>query len=120
MGEIAEMMLDGTLCQCCGVYLDMDDPNGYPTHCEDCADEALPKMTLGKSFKKRMRRVIGENFTLTRGLDTHDSCGITLWQFFLKSPHMPILLENKFDNKIDSIIIREFKIWAIWNELIKK
>ena len=22
MGEIAEMMLDGTLCECCGAYID--------------------------------------------------------------------------------------------------
>jgi hypothetical protein len=35
MGEIAEMMLDGTLCEGCGVYLD-GEGDGYPRRCEDC------------------------------------------------------------------------------------
>jgi len=37
MGEIAEMMLDGTLCECCGEYIGYDD--GYPQYCsDDCAE----------------------------------------------------------------------------------
>ena len=45
MGEISEMMLDGTLCQVCGVFLgpnpEDDDfeswaPCGYPMSCKDC------------------------------------------------------------------------------------
>lgn len=36
MGEIAEMMIDGTLCEGCGVYLD-GDGEGFPRRCEDCA-----------------------------------------------------------------------------------
>jgi hypothetical protein len=39
MGEIAEMMLDGTLCACCGVYLD-SEPLGFPVDCDSCAEEA--------------------------------------------------------------------------------
>lgn len=34
MGEIAEMMLDGTLCSCCGEYL--GDDAGYPMTCGGC------------------------------------------------------------------------------------
>nr|DAX39360.1 MAG TPA: DNA directed RNA polymerase, 7 kDa subunit [Caudoviricetes sp.] len=34
MGEIAEMTLDGTLCQECGAYI--GEPCGYPRSCEDC------------------------------------------------------------------------------------
>ncbi|MFW5945044.1 MAG: hypothetical protein ACOCTU_07265 [Bacteroidota bacterium] len=39
MGEIADMMLDGTLCECCGVYLDPDEtPPGFPQYCSiECA-----------------------------------------------------------------------------------
>ena len=43
MGEIVDMMLDGTLCECCGSV--MDDINsgvespGYPRLCWDCARE---------------------------------------------------------------------------------
>ena len=36
MGEIAEMMLDGTLCECCGVYL--GDADGFPCRCASCGD----------------------------------------------------------------------------------
>ncbi len=39
MGEIAEMMMDGTLCEGCGVFLN-DDVPGYPCRCGDCAREA--------------------------------------------------------------------------------
>lgn len=41
MGEIADMMLDGTLCQVCGSIIDGETP-GFPRYCEDCAkDEVL-------------------------------------------------------------------------------
>lgn len=39
MGEIAEMMLDGTLCAMCGVYIGTD--SGIPTYCDqECANDA--------------------------------------------------------------------------------
>jgi len=38
MGEIADMMLDGTLCQICGVLLD-GDAKGYPVTCDGCKNE---------------------------------------------------------------------------------
>lgn len=37
MGEIAEMMLDGTLCEGCGVYLE-GEGDGIPRYCSaECA-----------------------------------------------------------------------------------
>lgn len=33
MGEIAEMMLDGTLCECCGSYIDIASGAGVPRYC---------------------------------------------------------------------------------------
>lgn len=35
MGEIAEMMIDGTLCQVCGEFMGGDC--GFPRTCRDCA-----------------------------------------------------------------------------------
>ena len=35
MGEIAEMMLDGTLCEECGVYMP-GEGYGVPRRCRDC------------------------------------------------------------------------------------
>lgn len=37
MGEIAEMMLDGTMCQGCGEWLhDGEDGEGFPDYCSSC------------------------------------------------------------------------------------
>jgi len=37
MGEIAEMMLDGSMCECCGEWLE-GDGEGFPRYCsEACA-----------------------------------------------------------------------------------
>lgn len=33
MGEIAEMMLDGTMCAQCGGYIDDDGADGIPRYC---------------------------------------------------------------------------------------
>lgn len=43
MGEIAEMMLDGTLCEGCGVYIG-DGGSGFPRYCSAaCArDRGVP------------------------------------------------------------------------------
>lgn len=47
MGEIAEMMLDGTLCQCCGEYLGSD--GGYPMFCASCGgDDEMEDMPVRK------------------------------------------------------------------------
>ena len=41
MGGIAEMMLDGTLCEHCGVYTGVDEAPGFPCYCSDeCAKDA--------------------------------------------------------------------------------
>lgn len=35
MGEAAEMVLEGLLCEVCGAYVDGEEP-GYPRKCENC------------------------------------------------------------------------------------
>lgn len=42
MGEIAEMMLDGSLCNTCGAYIEHenDEIPGFPVDCEVCEEEA--------------------------------------------------------------------------------
>lgn len=44
MGDIADMMLDGTLCQGCGVYLH-GKSDGEPRCCRDCKKSWLPTIT---------------------------------------------------------------------------
>jgi len=38
MGEIAGAMLNGFLCEVCGVVIDGDEP-GYPRLCAGCKDQ---------------------------------------------------------------------------------
>jgi len=67
MGEIADMQLDGALCECCGVFL--GDAVGYPRRCKECgADESWHGAVVGKegeeitreTFTKRKRVVVKE------------------------------------------------------------
>lgn len=52
MGEMAEMMLDGTMCQYCGEYLGSD--NGYPTSCGCDEQTDIPvKVFIKPSFIKK-------------------------------------------------------------------
>ena len=46
MGEIADMVLEGFLCQQCGTF--MDHETGYPQTCAACAGEARPPGTRWK------------------------------------------------------------------------
>jgi len=42
MGEIADMMVEGVMCEQCGVWLegaDKDEAPGYPRCCTLCANE---------------------------------------------------------------------------------
>ena len=43
MGDVADMMIDGTLCEGCGVYLEGEykdgEPWGFPRLCGDCAND---------------------------------------------------------------------------------
>lgn len=45
MGEIADMMLEGDLCEACGVALHLEEAPGYPVYCSvQCAkDRGIPK-----------------------------------------------------------------------------
>lgn len=44
MGEIAEMMLDGTMCALCGEFLrDGEDGDGFPEYCEGCQATMMDK-----------------------------------------------------------------------------
>jgi len=58
MGEIADMVFDGTLCEQCGCFMDdlildgntLDDPPGYPRLCPSCR----------RGDKKRHKYVMNE------------------------------------------------------------
>lgn len=52
MGEMADMMLEGAMCQGCGEYL--GDGDGYPTYCAACSSEgARPRKSAPTTAKTR-------------------------------------------------------------------
>ncbi len=51
MGEIADAMVNGLLCEWCGVYVDGEEP-GYPRLCEDCLE--LPEAKDHCSHKENL------------------------------------------------------------------
>jgi predicted Zn-ribbon and HTH transcriptional regulator len=40
MGEIAEMILEGVICQYCGSLIDGEE-TGYPRTCDDCKERRI-------------------------------------------------------------------------------
>lgn len=73
MGDIAEMMLDGTLCEGCGEYLE-GVGEGFPRYCSACrrqnryANESFdrPQKRVKCTFKGCRRR-----FTNTEAMEQH-------------------------------------------------
>lgn len=60
MGDIADMMLDGTLCESCGVVFDDRQSPGYPRYCDDCQQEGrAPKVKTPCAVCGRRVKVAG-------------------------------------------------------------
>ena len=57
MGEIAEMMLNGLMCEGCGEFMeDLDEP-AFPRRCSACAPRQVPPPGKpGRSAKRRAQR----------------------------------------------------------------
>ena len=61
MGEIADMMLDGTCCASCGEF--MGDGDGFAVYCEECSEDSEPfdsndaKGFFGDAPKPKILRV---------------------------------------------------------------
>jgi hypothetical protein len=53
MGEIAEMIIDGILCQLCGTAMGYDEAPGYPRTCDDCEQQEIRRL---RRSRKRDRR----------------------------------------------------------------
>lgn len=53
MGESADMMINGLLCQSCGTYIDDTGGTGYPRDCNDCTSQYHYNVFICvKSFEK--------------------------------------------------------------------
>jgi len=58
VGEYAEMMLDGTLCECCGTFIDFEGGDGFPRYCStQCArDRGADQLTMTRKERHRSRQ----------------------------------------------------------------
>lgn len=55
MGEIADMMLDGTLCSSCGEFIDSEDL-GFPQQCFYCEKEEKASEKKAKEEKEKKKK----------------------------------------------------------------
>jgi hypothetical protein len=70
MGDIADMMLDGILCEGCGEYIGA--PTGYPMRCSGCggghsSEPAAWKVDEGK----KIEALIAKGFKIQKFTDFH-------------------------------------------------
>lgn len=95
MGEIAEMMLDGSLCQDCGQVIGDGNSDGFPVTCDSCLKQNARKnllvgdwrakvnITKTKPGKQKMKRypcnICGKSFAVmaqhlhyAHGIKSHD------------------------------------------------
>lgn len=58
MGEIADMMINGLMCQYCGEFMEDHEEPGYPRSCGGCEDynDRNPKIVRSKRKRKRARK----------------------------------------------------------------
>jgi hypothetical protein len=54
MGDIADMMIDGTLCGTCGVLLP-GEPYGVPRYCKDCGPPRSKDLQHRKKRRTKKR-----------------------------------------------------------------
>ena len=70
MGEIADMMLDGTLCSVCGVYIGEGDW-GIPRTCGCCPPNEWEHDKKSKETRKRIQCPHCHKWVKKKGLDMH-------------------------------------------------
>jgi len=74
MGEIADMMLDGTMCQVCGEWMNCgEDGPGYPLTCAGCGgdDDAPRAETARRTARDTACSTCGRKFRGRLGLEMH-------------------------------------------------
>jgi len=97
MGEIAEMMLDGTLCECCGEFIGEGD--GFPQYCSsECSSGrgVVAEPTKKKEGKKRRqkRRKARKRLERLEKISTEFKEHGHLW-WILSETHWRMIVNNK-------------------------
>lgn len=63
MGDIADMMLEGVLCEGCGVYL--GSGNGFPGRCNSCARENKADLTATNIARNKAQHAAAKKIPCT-------------------------------------------------------
>lgn len=64
MGEIADMMLEGEMCQCCGEFI--EPAAGFPTFCAGC--QLVHGIdSFGEKKRSRKKKVRGKRMEQSNG-----------------------------------------------------
>lgn len=74
MGEAAELILEGIVCQICGEH--MGDGVGYPISCDACGSEGNQKTNI-QDFNETLVGFYKEEFGLDSRILTHNTIRIT-------------------------------------------
>ncbi|MDR3100789.1 MAG: hypothetical protein LBV73_27465 [Paraburkholderia sp.] len=69
MGEYAELMLEGVLCEGCGMFID-DDAPGHPRHCDDCATD-VTVAAVGAPLSRKVQCCHCARLIVRTGLKDH-------------------------------------------------
>lgn len=54
MGDIAEMILEGILCEVCSIYIQDGEKPGYPRKCESCEQQNKERERFGQTPTRRI------------------------------------------------------------------
>lgn len=79
MGEIAEMMLDGIMCEGCGEWMEDDFLAGHPRRCAACSGGRTVALLMQKPKKRIKCQWCSKRFAADAARDQHARA---------KHPHM--------------------------------
>ena len=71
MGDVADMIVDGTLCQSCGVLVANGTASGFPRDCDDCKELNWPSVHASPNREKRQQCHCGKKFRTKQALNDH-------------------------------------------------
>ena len=71
MGDVADMIADGTLCQSCLCPFDNGKASGFPRECNECKELIWPSVHARADREKKHQCHCGKKFRTKQGLSHH-------------------------------------------------
>lgn len=64
MGDQADMMMDGTMCQSCGVYI--GNGEGFPVSCNDCGRDKIENPWTVQKEQARQKKIRNKEWSTNK------------------------------------------------------